>query len=83
MLLYKELSPADEGNHLQDGDWVTFKVHYTIPPANRDVPYITFNIGANVVRALHVVRARADVVDTKLGIILSSSFSFFPSTLLQ
>ena len=39
-------------------------------------------IGVNVVRALHVVRARADIVATKLGIILSSfillsSFSFF------
>ena len=39
-------------------------------------------IGENVVRALHVVRARVDVVAAKLGIIIlsSSSFSFFPST---
>ena len=35
-------------------------------------------IGANAVCALHVVRVRADVVATKLGIILS--FFFFSPT---
>ena len=36
---------------------------------------ITFLIiGANIVCALHVMRARADIVATKLGIILSSYF---------
>ena len=34
-------------------------------------------IGANIVHALHVVRARADVVATKLGIILLFLSSFF------
>ena len=36
-------------------------------------------IGANVVRALHVLHARADVVATKLGIILSSFFLLLSS----
>ena len=37
--------------------------------------------GANVVRALHVMRARADIVATKLGIILSFFFVFFLSSM--
>ena len=40
------------------------------------------NIGANIVRALNVVRARADVVATKLGIIILFSSSFLPFTFL-
>ena len=42
----------------------------------RSIPDMTHNFGANVVRALHVVRARADVVATKLGIIPSFFFLF-------
>ena len=42
-----------------------------------------YGIGANEVLALHVVRARVDVVATKLGIILSFFYFFFlPRTFL-